>query len=373
MPTKTPVPESKLLATLRRSGFPTKEEFRDLVIRLENHRVLAKVFILEGTPFVFKSSPMKYVIFREQVADLFDIGSQEVCIVGSAKLGYSVAPSSASFGTPFSEASDVDVVIISEELFTRGSRELFDSLRDTPPKIREVYDYLAAGNGDNEIKTPPSFDYIRWVTIKNAMRNFVFNNFNPGNLPDRHPLQREIFDKIGSTSGLFLALEPQVFVSKIRARIFRNWRAAEDYYSHNLLELKKALRGTLSPVDETDADEIVEGLDAISSEKLEMAPVDASDRDTDKAHSNRTSLSFSSEKSDHTISVDFPRCRGKELPTVTAKISGPVNADEIDITYGQLSRSNVKIHFRLKNGKMLPPGDYVCEYTVRSAKVTRIS
>jgi hypothetical protein len=77
----------KLLTLLAGQKTPTAEEFKQLILALDNHRVLAKVFLLEGTPFVFENRPMKYVIFREQVADRFDIGSQDVCIVGSAKLG----------------------------------------------------------------------------------------------------------------------------------------------------------------------------------------------------------------------------------------------------------------------------------------------
>ena len=69
---------------------------------------------------------MKYIIFREQVAECFGIGSQDVCIVGSAKLGFS--PSVHQFGRPFSDTSDVDVVVISEPLFYRGSRVLFETL-----------------------------------------------------------------------------------------------------------------------------------------------------------------------------------------------------------------------------------------------------
>jgi hypothetical protein len=62
---------------------------------------------------------MKYVIFREQVADRFNVGSQDVCIGGRAKVGYSPGPH--RFGEPFDKTSDVDVVIISEPLFYKGS------------------------------------------------------------------------------------------------------------------------------------------------------------------------------------------------------------------------------------------------------------
>jgi hypothetical protein len=232
----------KLLVLLTGKQTPTAEEFRQLILALDNHRVLAKVFLLEGTPFVFENRPMKYVIFREQVADRFEIGSQDVCIVGSAKLGYS--PSAHKFGTPFAETSDVDVVVISEPLFYRGSRQLFETLNQLRPSVFDV--------NSPKPKSSPVVDLQDWVKVKNSIRNFVYQNFNPGLLPPDHALRREIFENMASTSGLFLALEPQVFVSKIRCRVFRNWKAAEDYYSNSLREAKFTLIGEGQPEPEID-------------------------------------------------------------------------------------------------------------------------
>jgi hypothetical protein len=237
----------ELLTLLTGKQTPTAEELKQLILALDNHRVLAKVFLLEGTPFVFEGRPMKYVIFREQVADRFEIGSQDVCIVGSAKLGYS--PSAHKFGTPFADTSDVDVVIISEQLFYRGSRQLFETLNQLEPSVYQVQSALA-GKG----KTP-AVDLNDWRKVKDSIRNFVYQNFNPGLLPQEHHLRREIFENMSSTSGLFLALEPQVFVSKIRCRVFRNWKAAEDYYSNSLREAKFALAGEKQPEHEIEDDE----------------------------------------------------------------------------------------------------------------------
>jgi hypothetical protein len=95
-------------------------------------------------------------------------------------------------------------------------------------------------------------DLDDWVKVKDSIRNFVYQNFNPGLLPPDHPLRREIFENMASTSGLFLALEAQVFVSKIRCRVFRNWKAAEDYYSNTLREAKFALAGEKQPEPEIE-------------------------------------------------------------------------------------------------------------------------
>ena len=257
----------KLLALFKGNQIPNAEEFKALVLGLDNHQLLAKVFILEGTPYVFKDSPMKYTVFREQVGDQFAIGSQDVCIVGSAKLGFSPSPQKLKYGRAFAETSDVDVVIVSFELFDRGSHQLFAKLNSLPPHAHEVRPFVDA-NIPKPKTNPPIVALSDWKTVKEAMRNYTFQNFNPGLLPNDHPLRKDIFDKISSTSGLFLALEPQVFVSKIRARIFRNWKAAEDYYANSLRELKRFLEGQ----EQVEADE--EEPDSSEEPKLPVVAVE---------------------------------------------------------------------------------------------------
>lgn len=263
------VETDKLLALLAASKTPSAEEFRQLVLAIDSHNVLAKVFLLEGTPFVFKQSPMKYVIFREQVGERFEVGSQDVCIVGSAKLGFS--PSATKYGTSFDEMSDVDVVIISEPLFHRGSAELFRSLNELEPA---AYLVRSALRGNHSKEDKPCVDLQDWLDVKEAIRNYVYNNFNPGLLPDDNLLRREVFEKISSTAGLFLALEPQVFVSRIRCRIFRTWKSAEDYYANSLRQLQGALRGAVvSDIESDDEDaETIKGCE-VSAEPLKAVLV----------------------------------------------------------------------------------------------------
>ena len=229
----------ELLKLLGGKTPPTPEQFKDLILQLDTHHVLAKVFLLEGTPFVFEHSPMRYVIFKEQVADRFGIGSQDVGIVGSAKLGFS--PSPHQYGRPFAETSDVDVVIISNDLFDLGSRELFAWLDQQGPALHLVRPHLTKPVPRKS--EAPVVDLHVWKVVKEAIRNYKYQNFNPGLLPGPHPLRRDFFEKISSTAGLFLALEPRVFVSKIRGRVFRTWRAAEEYYTNTLRQVKDSEEG----------------------------------------------------------------------------------------------------------------------------------
>ncbi len=257
---KTADPKAALLDLLKGKATPGAEDFKRLVRSLDDHRILAKVFLLEGTPHVFQDSSMKYVIFRERIADEFHVGSQDVRIVGSARLGFSPSPN--KYGTLFSETSDVDVVIVSSSWFDRGSQELFRNINSLGPSPRELGDVYKTP--DAEVTGLALRD---WRQVKDAIRNYVYDNFNPGVLPNDSPLKNDIFQSLNSTSGLFLALEPQVFVSKIRGRIFRTWRAAENYYTNSLRELKKNLSGevaeTFDDLEVDDSDKTAPG-DAVA-------------------------------------------------------------------------------------------------------------
>jgi hypothetical protein len=251
------ISSNELLQIIGGAETPTPEQLRELICRIDSHAVLAKVFILEGVPHVFRNSPMKYVIFREQVADRFNVGSQDVCIVGSAKLGYS--PSPHKYGTPFDDTSDVDVVVISDPLFDRGSRALFADLNQLDPPLHQIRPHLygSAPRG----QAAPQVPLHNWRRFKEAARNFVYQNFNPGLLPNDHPVRIEIFDNISGTAGLFLALEPKVFVSKLRCRVFRTWKAAEEYYANSLREARNFFTNDEEP--ESDVDDEAEDVGAL--------------------------------------------------------------------------------------------------------------
>ena len=246
----TEMTTEKLLEVLASGNAKSADQFKSLVIAVDSHNVLAKVFLLEGTPFVFESAPMKYVIFREQVAERFSVGSQDVCIVGSAKLGFS--PSPVKFGKQFKEESDVDVVIISEDLFHLGSYEIFKSFNTIDPTVHAAREIKPKRGETAKIEVVAK----DWVKIKESLRNYTYNNFNPSLLPTSNQLRQDIFDRISSTAGLFLALEPQVFVSKIRCRIFRSWKAAESYYANSLRQLKIALSEGAEAIEHDDAEEL---------------------------------------------------------------------------------------------------------------------
>lgn len=71
-------------------------------------------YVLHGTPHVFINKENEYYEFRKKIATKFNISFHEVYIAGSAKLGFSPFKKKL-----FDYNSDIDVAIISSELFDK--------------------------------------------------------------------------------------------------------------------------------------------------------------------------------------------------------------------------------------------------------------
>jgi hypothetical protein len=72
----------------------------------------------------FNISPDTYFSLKARVAQQFGIHPSEVIVVGSAKLGFSIAPDKRY--RPFGETSDIDVALCSGHLFDAFWKDVFD-------------------------------------------------------------------------------------------------------------------------------------------------------------------------------------------------------------------------------------------------------
>ena len=76
---------------------------------------IARQWLSEGIPFAFQNCPGTYESIRSWISTRLGVDPKEVNITGSAKLGQSLSPS--KIGEPFNENSDLDLFIISNDLF----------------------------------------------------------------------------------------------------------------------------------------------------------------------------------------------------------------------------------------------------------------
>lgn len=107
------------------SGLPEFwKEFCSLGKEVE-YFVTARLF--DGTPAAWPHE-LNYVKWRHRVATELDVDPMAVQLVGSARLGYSLNPKK-NF-RKFHESSDLDIAVISPELFDRAWGELRDIIED---------------------------------------------------------------------------------------------------------------------------------------------------------------------------------------------------------------------------------------------------
>lgn len=85
---------------------------------------IVQQYIIDGPAFVFEGNAEMYYKLRRVIALKFGLNPHDVIMVGSAKLGFSISPSKR--WKPFSDEADIDMAIISPDIFDRFWKELYD-------------------------------------------------------------------------------------------------------------------------------------------------------------------------------------------------------------------------------------------------------
>lgn len=119
-------------------------DFRDdLSTRTTSYMI--RYYTTFGTPQVIDR--LQYFDLKSSIADHFDIHPSEVIMVGSAKLGFSIKPDKRYVA--FGEESDIDMAIVSPNLFDRIWLEVLKYSQSNDmryfQKKQEFQDYLFRG------------------------------------------------------------------------------------------------------------------------------------------------------------------------------------------------------------------------------------
>lgn len=161
----------------------------------------------------------KHLHLRDQVAEHFRMKNfhvypNEVIVVGSAKLGFSIAPDKRY--KPFSKTSDIDIAI--------ASSQLFDEL------WQEVFDWTESG----------SVNALAWPKRdRRKFTDFLLRGwFRPDVLPSavHFDLCRdwwEFFEQLPSMG--------EYGSSKIRAGVYKSWHYLEKYHTGSINKCKQDL------------------------------------------------------------------------------------------------------------------------------------
>lgn len=102
----------------------------------------------------------EYFALKQDVGKQFSVHPNQIVVVGSAKLGFSIAPKKRY--RPFGETSDIDVAFCSSELFDQIWRDLYDYWRQSGPWVQldDFRKYLFLGWMRPD-KLPPESSFPR--------------------------------------------------------------------------------------------------------------------------------------------------------------------------------------------------------------------
>lgn len=118
----------------------TADEFRELIAAVTDADLLGTCLFDDATPYVFEEDRDTWEGFRAEIAVELGIAAADIRVVGSGRLGFSVKP-----GTnlrPFTDESDVDLIVINSELFDFIWFALLDAAYPRPPATNLVGGWL---------------------------------------------------------------------------------------------------------------------------------------------------------------------------------------------------------------------------------------
>ena len=182
-------------------------------------------YIFGGEPYCFREMPGAYQLLRKHLAGRLSVAENDIVVVGSGKTGFSLSPD--NFGRGFSPRSDVDVLIVSSQLF--------DVIWKAIIEWHYPFRFSALGETD-----------LRWSSRRRW--NVYWGWFYPSGIPFRGVsfpgVLRPIRDISTTWFNAFRSLSTyKEFASRnYQGRLYRTWEHALLYHRYSLREVMSTLR-----------------------------------------------------------------------------------------------------------------------------------
>lgn len=201
----------------------TVREFTDL-LRGGDLGAVVDQHVFADTPYVFRGAPEQFSVLVRHLARALSVADDDVAIVGSGKTGFSLAPD--TFGRPFAESSDVDVVVVAPVVFD----ELWAAMREwgyqMPTRL--------AGVERNWMNRRMDDVFWGWfVPDRIRYQGLAF----PDALKPVRDLSTKWFNTFRS-----LALYPGLAGHDYVGRLYRTWDHARMYHTDSLSKVRGELR-----------------------------------------------------------------------------------------------------------------------------------
>ncbi|MDA2925672.1 hypothetical protein MYX78_00295 [Acidobacteria bacterium AH-259-G07] len=203
--------------------YPTVEEFKEVLLARPLDSVVND-YIFTGTPFVFRGRPETMNELREHLLKSLSVSEQDVVVVGSAKIGFSLNPH--NFSRQFTDQSDIDIVVVNETLFDKIWKVLLSW--SYPRRYRLV-------GSENEWEEQRKDD-LYWGWFRPDKIRYEGLSL-PRLLEPLRDLSTDWFNAFQS-----LSIYSELAARDVSGRLYRTWPHALMYYENSLGKIKKIVQ-----------------------------------------------------------------------------------------------------------------------------------
>lgn len=208
----------------------------DLIRKSLSFDLLFQKHIVDVTPYYFSTVlndlSMEYKV-REMIADTLGVHINEVVVIGSAKLGYSLNPKKMylEFDSKYNQTriardkSDIDVAVISTDLFRMLNINLYNFTNSFKNRWEENEYY--SGDQLKDFKVPINYKFYEYH-VKGWFRpDFKPRGFEFCVNRTYEKLKKEIIDLTGR---------------KLSLAIYKNWFFFKNYHIENLKRMQNSMQ-----------------------------------------------------------------------------------------------------------------------------------
>jgi hypothetical protein len=204
-------------------AYLTVDQFKETLLK-SPLEVMAEQHIFTGMPYVFRDEPASNDLLVEHLCEAMGVSDQNIVVVGSAKIGFSLNPD--NFPREFSDTSDIDIVVVSEELFDRVWMILLEwhYPRRNMPLGRVEGGWMRSRRGD-----------IYWGWLVPDEIHYEGLSF-PHVLKPLRDISTKWFNTFQS-----LSLYPEFAAHRVSGRLYRTWDHAIRYHTDGLRQIRDAI------------------------------------------------------------------------------------------------------------------------------------
>jgi hypothetical protein len=201
----------------------TVEGFQSELNAKQDSAMLGPCLRDDIVPYVFAAKPIGWDQFRTLCGQRFGIAKENMTIVGSGRFGFSMKPYSRL--KPFTERSDIDVLVVNAELFDSVWYQL---LKMAYPRN---YDHNKIGGFLAERRSECYTGFFDPHEIRLDGRYFGLS------ADPIRDFRTRWFDLLKAGSNLAVSRH-----ESIKGRLYRTWQHAEFYHLDSLASLRRSLK-----------------------------------------------------------------------------------------------------------------------------------